>query len=160
VEQIAASNCREMVELYCGTGIFSIAAAEKIPSLRCHGVEIAADSIECAERNAVMHHVSDRCTFAAGDAASGIGKAGSLEGKILLIDPPRTGVAPETLDAVIAARPSLFIYISCGPDTLQRDLTRVCAAGFSVEYARAFDMFPATGHFESLVILSRKQHRM
>ena len=155
VGQIAASNCREMVELYCGTGIFSIAAAEKIPFLRCHGVEINAAGIECAKHNAILHNVSDRCTFTAGDAASGIGKAGSLEGKVLLIDPPRTGVAPETLAAIITARPSLLIYISCGPDTLQRDLVKLCADGFSVKYARAFDMFPATGHFESLVILSR-----
>ena len=160
VQHIAAAGCREMVELYCGTGIFSIAAAEHIPTLRCHGVEIDSAGIECAGRNAEVHQVSDRCTFAAGDAACGIGKAASLNNKILLIDPPRTGVNPETLDGIIAADPALLIYISCGPDTLQRDLVRVCAAGFTVQYARAFDMFPATGHFESLVILSKKQPGM
>jgi hypothetical protein len=81
-----------------------------------------------------------------------------LDKTLLLLDPPRTGCAPEVLQAIRKTPPARIAYISCNPATLARDLKQLCGQDgcYTLERLAIFDMFPRTAHFESAVWL-RKQ---
>jgi 23S rRNA (uracil1939-C5)-methyltransferase len=70
------------------------------------------------------------------------------------MDPPRSGSTEDFIRAVKAVRAKRVVYISCGPDTLARDLGVFKQQGYQVDGAYPFDMFPATGHCECIVRLS------
>ncbi len=156
VEEIRNSGKDELIELYCGTGIFSIAAAQKFPQLHSTGIEVMAESIKAARWNAGKHGVDKRCRFVSGDAGSMLKKYGKLNDGVLLVDPPRSGLSRQALEAVISAAPERIIYISCAADTLRRDLQLFRKRGYVVTQAGIFDMFPATAHFESMVTLIKQ----
>ena len=153
-EIVEAGSSPELLELYCGVGVFSIALAEKIPGLRCTGVEVNANAVKFAKINAANHQVSDRCRFFAGDAGNGLRKFHNHREFSILLDPPRTGVEKETLKKIIASGASRIIYISCAADTLTRDLKLLTGSGYKVQSSQLFDMFPCTAHFETLTLLS------
>lgn len=152
VEEIIASGCDKLTELYCGVGIFSIAAAQKLPQLKSAGIEVMHDSIKAARWNAKKHEVETQCRFFAGDAGSIFSKS-DCRGGIILVDPPRSGLSRQVIEAIVRARPEKIIYISCAADTLRRDLQLFQKEKYAVDTAGIFDMFPATAHFESMVTL-------
>ncbi len=67
-----------------------------------------------------------------------------------MLDPPRTGVSPAALDAVISLRTPRLVYVSCDPATLARDSARLVASGYNLTSLRAFDLFPNTAHVEAV----------
>ena len=70
--------------------------------------------------------------------------------------PPRAGLDPRVADALLSIPAGLLLYVSCAPDTLARDLRRLCVpGGYALRSARLFDMFPRTAHFETLCVLAR-----
>lgn len=149
------------VELYSGVGVFSILTAKTLPSCECHAVEIDKDAVDNARINAKHHGVESRCHFIAESAekfafrriANAIGKQGKT---CLLVDPPRTGIEAGTLRRIEEFAPDVFIYVSCSPDTLARDLKRILPHGnYEAISAAMFDMFPATSHFESVCVLTK-----
>ena len=143
-------NVTKMLELFCGAGIFSIAAARQIPDLESFGIELAANSIEAALINAQINGVEKRCSFLAGDAS--LFNSRSKYG-CLLVDPPRSGLESKVIKKILKSGIPHLIYISCGPDTLRRDLA-LLAEKYEVKSAGALDMFPCTAHFETFAILS------
>ena len=155
VDMISRSGLTELVELYCGVGVFSIAAAEKISGLTTTGIELNPAAIKAARWNAHRHGVDKRCRFSAGDAGKELKKIGGVKESCLLVDPPRSGLSVEALNNIIAANPAKIIYISCAADTLRRDLVLFKRAGWQVETAGLLDMFPGTSHFETLVSLQK-----
>lgn len=152
---VTAAGGREVLELYCGVGVFSIALAGKISGLRCTGIELNKKAIEFAKLNAQKHGVAQRCRFLAQDAGKDLSKFRNRRDLIMLLDPPRGGVEKATLQKVIAVNASTVIYISCAADTLARDLKEFVAAGYMVDSVRMLDMFPCTAHFESLTVLKK-----
>ena len=156
IAEVENSGLKKLTELYCGVGIFSIAAASKIPDLHCCGIELNPEAIKAAKQNAVDHALADRCRFFAGDAGKLFKKSGTGPDSCLLVDPPRTGIARETLEKIIAADPGKIIYISCAADTLQRDLQILQKHCWQAEKAGILDMFPGTAHFEALVTLIKR----
>ena len=150
-------NCAlpRLVELYCGVGIFSIAAAEVLPGLHTVGVELNVPAVAAAKLNAKLHQVAPRCRFAAGDAGKLLRREGILHDAVLLVDPPRAGLSRETLGNILRAEPACLIYISCAADTLARDLELLKNGGFTVGRAGLLDMFPGTAHFEVMTVLRR-----
>jgi len=73
----------------------------------------------------------------------------------LIVDPPRTGLPPEALDAIVASSVNRVIYVSCNPVTLARDFMKFSAAGFALRHAEAFAFYPQTPHLEMLFVLAR-----
>jgi 23S rRNA (uracil1939-C5)-methyltransferase len=73
---------------------------------------------------------------------------------VVVLDPPRAGAGP-ALDAVLAAEPTRIVYVSCHVGMLGRDLGDLVRAGYEATSATAFEMFPGTGHVESVVTLVR-----
>ena len=143
---------RSMLELFCGTGVFSLAAASKLEELESFGIELSAESIETARLNAEKRHLSDRCRFQSGDAA----KFQEKKYDLLLVDPPRSGMEEKLVRKILKSRIPLIIYISCGPDTLSRDLKRL-SEKYDLLSSGALDMFPCTAHFETFTILTLRK---
>jgi len=142
----------ELLELYCGVGVFSLVAAQEVSGLRSFGVELDAHAIDCAGRNARVRGVADRCRFEVGNAEKWRSLPRGMDPDAVLVDPPRRGLSERLIDALKAWRLPHIIYISCAPDTLARDLRRLGSC-YKVAHCRLYDMFPATGHFETLTQL-------
>lgn len=151
IEIIASTGIKTLTELHCGAGMFSLCAAMKIPGLTSTGAEITERSIICARKAAKILKLNGRCTFFADDAARFYRRQKKC--RLLLVDPPRSGLDPKLLAAVIKNPPEYMIYVSCGPDTLQRDLKKLTSAGAQAVSSQLFDMFPGTAHFESVTLL-------
>lgn len=73
----------------------------------------------------------------------------------LIVDPPRTGLPKEALDAIVASSVNRLIYVSCDPVTLARDYSKFAQAGFSLKHAEGFAFYPQTPHLEMMFVLSR-----
>ena len=169
--QVNRSQCERMIELacrslrdgeagltadvYCGVGTFSLALARESADRRVLGFEIVPQAVANARDNALANGLSDRVSFFAGDAALTLPR--ELRGRRLaaaLVDPPRKGVAPEALQALLDARPQRLVYVSCDPATLARDL-RVLSITYFPAFAQPVDMFPWTAHVECVVLMSK-----
>lgn len=74
---------------------------------------------------------------------------------VIVVDPPRKGLAPQVIDAMVTMAPERIVYVSCDPATLARDLRRLSERGYSLSRAEAFDLFPRTFHVETVVLLTR-----
>lgn len=159
-ESLSECDITELVELYSGVGVFSICAAKRNIHLKCTGIEIDSNAVKSAKINALSHNVSDRCNFVSGDAGKSLQE---VSGKLnpaksaLLADPPRNGLDDKTVKEIIKFSPGYIIIVSCSPDTLARDLEKFYDADYIMTSAKLFDMFPCTGHFETCIILKRKE---
>jgi 23S rRNA (uracil1939-C5)-methyltransferase len=71
-----------------------------------------------------------------------------------VLDPPRSGVGKEVLSSLVKLAVPLVRYVSCDPSTLARDLVPLLAAGYRIEEAHLFDLFPQTFHIESVMLLA------
>jgi len=146
----------DLVELYCGNGNFTIPLSENFNKVIA--TEINKESIEAATYNADINH-RDNITFLAMSAAefSQLKKENSpllmsYDLKNVLIDPPRAGLDDKSREFV-----NMFeniIYISCNPETLQRDL-KTLLKGRRIKAFAFFDQFPYTNHMECGVILEK-----
>lgn len=98
------------------------------------------------------------------DAAAGERHAkGELHGErdmyhpdVIVVDPPRKGCDEACLQTMLQMAPDRIVYVSCDSATLARDLKLLCAGGYALQRVRAVDMFPMTGHVETVILLSRK----
>ena len=73
----------------------------------------------------------------------------------LIVDPPRTGLPPEALEAIVKSSVNRVIYVSCDPVTLARDFAKFSTAGFTLKRAEGFAFYPQTPHLEMLFVLAR-----
>ena len=74
--------------------------------------------------------------------------------RLLYVNPPRTGLEPEISDWVAKAyKPDRMVYLSCSAGTLQRDLDRLTATGYTIIKITPYDFFPQTLHVETLIFL-------
>jgi len=148
-EALRASGAKHLIDLYCGVGFFGIELADAVDSFV--GVEYDQRAIAAARRNAAAR----QCTngeFIAGKVEETlpdlIHRFTPLSTAVLL-DPPRKGCRPETLQLLRTQRPAQIIYVSCHPATMSRDLNALTADGvFRVVGITPLDMFPQTQHVE------------
>jgi len=145
-----------LVDLYCGAGVFALAAAQAgVPNVL--GVEVNGPAIRAAKTNARQLKLAGM-KFAEGDAAEFFVQAiqqVDADRTAVIVDPPREGLSPALCEALLKHRPASLLYISCAPDTLARDLKRLTAEAYVLERCQLFDMFPRTAHFETMAILRR-----
>ena len=154
IAAVSGGGRKNILELYCGVGVFSIALAKSDKNIRCTGVEVDSQAIGSARKNALLNEVQSQCRFFAGDAGKSLEKISASPDSVI-IDPPRSGVEGKTLDKVIALNSKQIVYISCAADTLTRDLKKLTACGYRIKRARMLDMFPRTAHFEVFTLLER-----
>lgn len=145
-----------VIDLYCGAGTITLALAER--AAQVIGVEIVPEAIENAKQNAKRNDIKNvefLCADA-GQAAMMLAARGERP-DVLTVDPPRKGLSKEAVEAILKMQPKRIVYVSCDPATLARDCKLLCAAGYSMETARAFDLFPRTYHVETVVLMSKVQ---
>jgi 23S rRNA (uracil1939-C5)-methyltransferase len=144
-------------DLYCGTGSIALFLAAHVR--RVVGFEVSAEAIRDAYDNCILNEV-ENCSFVSGDLKDVIREVGgslSHEGSpdVVITDPPRAGMHPRVLKALLETAPSCIIAVSCNPATLARDLV-VLLEKYQIESVQPFDLFPHTPHIECLVKLKKR----
>ncbi len=148
---VKETKLRKFMELYCGQGAFSFFASPYIE--QGMGVEINEEAIKEANRTAeAFGHT--HLKFKSADAALIELEIKSFEPDIILVNPPRRGLA-QAIKLLLQYRPEIIIYSSCNHETLCQDLQKL-AIYYHITKIKIFDMFPNTNHFETLVQLDLK----
>ena len=145
-----------LLDLYCGIGSVGLSMAHRVRRLT--GVEIVPQAVECAIKNAERAGIANAkfvCADSADGAADILAKADELP-DVVVLDPPRKGCAPELLDSLNNAGIKKIVYISCNPATLARDCAHLTKQGWNIGNVQPVDLFPRTGHVESVVRLTKE----
>ncbi len=150
-DYVGDTKDRVIFDLYSGTG--TIAQILAPVAQKVVGVEIVEEAVEAARVNAQLNGLSN-CSFIAGDVLKVVDE---LQDKpdLIVLDPPRDGIHPKALQKIIYFGVERIVYISCKPTSLVRDLEMLQGRGYQVEKAVGVDMFPGTGHVETVVLLSK-----
>ncbi|MFT9268685.1 MAG: 23S rRNA (uracil(1939)-C(5))-methyltransferase RlmD [Liquorilactobacillus nagelii] len=144
-----------LIDAYCGIGTISLSLAKQAKQV--YGVEIVADAIEDAKRNAALNGITNAefKVAATEEQFAKWAKAG-LKPDIVVFDPPRKGLETKVLESTLQLMPQKIVYVSCNPATLVRDLQFLTENGYQVTGPiQPFDQFPQTNHVESITVLSR-----
>lgn len=144
-----------VIDAYCGIGTIGLIASKDAKEV--FGVELNRDAIRDAIANAKRNDIKNTRFYCADAGEFMVALAN--EGKsadVVIMDPPRSGSAEVFLDAVATLAPKKLVYVSCNPETLARDLEYLKKKGYQAGEAWPFDMFPWTGHVETVVLLERK----
>ncbi len=156
-----AGEGEDLCDLFCGAGTIGLCLAEKFS--RLIGIEIVPSAIECARVNAELNGV-ENAHFVCGDAGDAEGilaaaerELGEIRTDVVVLDPPRKGCAPELVKYIADKGFRRVVYVSCDPVTLARDCAIFAGLGYSVGTVTPVDMFPRTGHVESVVLLRREK---
>jgi len=152
------SGARRLVDLYCGVGFFGIELADTVESFV--GVEYDRRAIQAARRNATLRKISNGEFIAAAveEVLAGLLKRFPPPATTILLDPPRKGCLPRTLQLLRETKPAQVIYVSCHPATMARDLNILCGDGvFELAGVQPLDMFPQTQHVECVADLRAAQ---
>jgi 23S rRNA (uracil1939-C5)-methyltransferase len=141
----------EVVDLYAGVGLFSIAAA----AARDAHVQ-AVEGDRAAARDLAFNAVAQKgAVEVISRPVESFVRAGGRALDVLIVDPPRTGMSREAIDRALALNAPTVVYVSCDVATLARDVRRFTEAGYRLEALDAFDLFPNTPHVETVVKLNR-----
>jgi 23S rRNA (uracil1939-C5)-methyltransferase len=133
-----------VMDIYCGVGLFSAQIAPEVG--RLIGIEENPLAVEDFATNLDAYDNVEIYEAAAEDLLPSL----DVQPDIIVVDPPRAGLAPEVLDAIAAKKPGVLAYISCDPATFSRDAKRLRKAGFVLQQITPFDLFPQTYHIETI----------
>ena len=149
---IGGTRDKIIFDLYSGTGTIGQILAPT--AKKVIGIEIVEEAVEKANENAKLNNLTN-CTFLAGDVLE---KIDELNDKpdIIVLDPPREGIHPKAIQKIIDYKPETFIYISCKPTSLEKDLPVFLDNGYKVTKVQCVDMFAMTVHVECVIGMQRK----
>ena len=145
-----------VLDCYCGTGTIGIIAADYCKEVI--GVELNASAIADARVNAAQNGCDNIC-FVKGDSGrfmEEMARSGE-KADVVFTDPPRTGSDKRFLQSLAKLAPKKVVYISCGIESLERDLLTLQKLGYGVKKIQPVDMFPHTKHVECVVLMSKVQ---
>jgi 23S rRNA (uracil1939-C5)-methyltransferase len=146
-----------IMDLFCGTGTIGQLLAKRAGKALIVGVDIVEEAIQDAKRNANRNNIQG-IEFYAADVGKFLKEHPEFNGKIatIILDPPRAGIAPKTLQRTIELKAENIVYISCNPSTQARDTELLLRAGYELEKFSLVDQFPHTGHIESIAKFKKK----
>ena len=160
-ELAAPTKDDTLLDIYCGAGSIGLSMANEVGELI--GIEIIESAVLCARENAKGTNI-DNANFYTGDAFDTeklldnaereLGR--KIEPTIVVLDPPRAGCSEKLINYVSSLSPKRIVYISCNPTTLARDAALFKELGYYCSEVTPFDLFPCTGHVESVVCLKRQ----
>ena len=139
-------------DLFCGTGTITQALATK--AQKAVGVEIIEEAVAAARENAARNGLQN-CSFIADDVFRALDQLPEKP-DVLVVDPPRVGILPKTLDKILQYEVDEILYISCNPKTLAENIKYMEYFGYRAVKLLAYDNFPMTKHVENLVLLKRR----
>jgi 23S rRNA (uracil1939-C5)-methyltransferase len=149
-EAAALTGDETVYDLYCGTGTIGLSLAASATSV--WGVEISEESVACAIENAALNGI-ENARFFAGNVGQSLEELAEKAGPpdVVVVDPPRAGLAGKALRRTGALRAPRVVYVSCNPTTLASDLAVLRDDyGYVLERCTPVDMFPHTPHIESV----------
>lgn len=155
-DYIGETKDKVIYDLYSGTG--TIGQIVSANAKKVIGIEIVEEAVIKANENTKLNNINN-CTFIAGDVLEKVDELSEIDGAkpdIIILDPPREGIHPKALKKIIDYKPNTFIYISCKPTSLTKDLPEFIKEGYKLEKVRCIDMFPMTPNVETVLKLSLK----
>ncbi len=155
MEYADMSGREKVIDAYCGIGTIGLVASKRAGEVI--GVELNRDAVHDAISNAKRNGIKNVRFFCddAGEFMLGMARDGE-KADIVFMDPPRAGSDECFLSSLVTLAPKKIVYISCNPETQQRDLRFLTKRGYKVEKIQPVDMFPHTNHVETVVQLVRK----
>ncbi len=154
-EYSEADETTSLLDLYCGVGTIGIYIAKTRGVKEIFGVEYVEGAIRNAKMNAELNGVKN-CTFLSGDTGKILSEKGpSFAPSVVVVDPPRKGCDQVALEQVANLKPGKIVYVSCNPATLARDCKILEGLGYKCELVRPVDMFPQSGHVETVALLQK-----
>ena len=155
IEYAGLGRKETVIDAYCGIGTIGLVAAKRAKNVI--GVELNPDAVRDARINAKENKITN-ARFYQGDAGEfmeNMAENGE-HADVVFMDPPRTGSDKKFMSSVIKLNPSRIVYISCGPETLARDLEYLTKHGYDVRKIQPVDMFNFTDHCENICLLTKK----
>ncbi|AKN60397.1 RNA methyltransferase [Synechococcus sp. WH 8020] len=146
-------DCKRLIDAYCGIGTISLPIAAA--GIGVVGLEINPASVQQARQNAALNGITE-ASFEAGDVALLLGDY-LRDHDALVVDPPRKGLTPDVLNAILNCPPKSLAYLSCDSATLARDIKRLVSDNgpYAIDRIQPVDFFPQTTHLECLVLMKR-----
>ena len=156
MEYAGMTGSEKVIDAYCGIGTIGLVASKRAGEVI--GVELNRDAVHDAIANAKRNGIKNVRFFCddAGEFMLGMAQDGE-KADIVFMDPPRAGSDECFLSSLVTLAPKKVVYISCNPETQQRDLRFLTKRGYKVEKIQPVDMFPHTNHVETVVLLSHKK---
>lgn len=144
-----------VLDAYCGVGTIGLYLSKM--AKKVIGIEYNKEAVENAIENAKNNKVTN-VNFYQGDVTEvlpGLLNNG-LNIDVVVVDPPRTGLTPELIETFLELKAKRFVYVSCNPSTLAKDLNKLTTI-YNIKYIQPVDMFPLTSHVESVCLMTRKE---
>ena len=143
-----------VVDAYAGAGTIALCMARNAKQVI--GIEIVEPAVDSARRNAERNGITN-AEFHAAAVEDLLPKlvAGGLRPDVIMLDPPRKGVEPQVIEAVLKAAPRKVVYVSCHVPTQARDLQLLAAGGYRFEKCQPVDMFCYAGGVENVVVMTK-----
>ena len=156
LEFAGLTGVETVFDIYCGIGSISLFLAQK--AKKVIGVEIVEDAIKDARANAIRNGLINT-EFHVGAAEVVIPELyeKGYKADVVVVDPPRKGCDEVVLQTIANMKPDRIVYVSCKASTLARDLRILEDLGYKTTKVQPVDMFPMTGHVETVVQMQRKE---
>ena len=152
-EEISITD--RVIDAYAGVGTIGMLCADSAREVL--SVEMNPEAVKDAKKNARLNGITNM-RFICADATqyiSDMAEAGE-KADIVIMDPPRAGSTVQFMKSVCALSPMKIVYVSCNPETLARDLEYFTRNKYKVRRIQPVDMFPNTGHVETVVLMTKK----
>jgi 23S rRNA (uracil1939-C5)-methyltransferase len=142
------------VDAYAGAGTLSLCMAQRCN--RVIGLEIIPQAVESARRNQAANQIPN-AEFCIGAVEEVLPRliAQGLRPNVVMLDPPRKGVEPAVIEAILAAAPRRVVYVSCHVPTQARDAALLAAGGYRFAACQPVDMFCYAGGVENVLCMER-----
>jgi len=150
-EMVGNVESKTLLDLYCGSGFFSIALAKQ--TKKTIGIELNEQAIVDAKQNVLLNNISGDIEYF--DAKTEDFDWKNLGADVVILDPPRSGMHDKALADVLSAKPKTIVYVSCNYKNFAREMVQL-QEYYDVEAIKAIDMFPHTPHVELVTKLVLK----
>jgi len=147
INNIKDYNYNNVLDLYCGTGTITLELSKYVRDVT--GIEVVKSAIDDALYNKVINGI-DNVNFICGKVEDYIDKFKDID--LVVVDPPRSGLDNKTKKCLLEMKAKSICYVSCGLDTLVRDLKELNEC-YDILNITPVDMFPNTYHVECVVLL-------
>ena len=155
IEFACLKGDERVLDCYCGIGTIGLIASRHCAEVL--GVESNAAAIKDAKKNAKLNGVKN-IGFVCADTGSLLSELCEQgeRADVVMLDPARAGCDRKTLSSLLEMMPERIVYISCNPETQERDVKELVKGGYKVKRVQPVDMFPYTSHVENICLLERK----
>lgn len=154
IDKAELTGNEKVVDAYSGIGTIGLSLANKAKHVT--GIEVIEDAVKDADKNAKLNDITNT-DFVVGKTEDVLNEwaKNDMSFDVLMVDPPRKGLANSLIDSIKNIKPRKMVYISCNPATLARDL-ELLSDTYEIGDVTPVDMFPMTNHIECVTQLKLK----